>query len=215
MEQVPPAAIFPTTEQTNVEHIGVGQGLLEAQALGVATIAVANVARFPEFYEIFRRNIGNAVEQGVLDLENKYPDEKPEERVGLYAKEIITQQLKLPASDLLAVVDPALIRNEVTIIPAQLRDLEIVIKKLEEKEKAYQKIIHELRSLRISGGASPEELEEFDRVAHLLTAPQREANEFNTAQNNLSLTEKVKNIIRPLISRKAFQAIGLTSPPSV
>ncbi len=202
------------TEQTLIEHVDIGQGLLQRRARDVATIAVANVVRLPEFYEGLRHDIEKAVDDSVLDLASKYPNEKPEVRIGLYIKEILTQQLKTPTNDLLADVNPGLISNEVIASPARIRELEADNKRLRKVREEQLSTIFELRTLRIAEGASMDELQEFDRVAKLLTAPEREAFEQGTVHNTRSLTEMFKSIVRPLISRKALEAIGLVAPRS-
>ncbi|HEY8992552.1 MAG TPA: hypothetical protein VIM37_01745 [Candidatus Microsaccharimonas sp.] len=201
-------------EQTHIKHVNIGRALLQRQARDVATMAFANPVRVPEFYEKLRTDVESAVNDGVLDLVTKYPDVQSEARIGLYTKEILTQQLQTPTNVLLADVHPELISNEIGVSPDRFHELEIDNKRLLKERQAQQKTILDLRALRIAEGASADELHEFDQVAKLLTAPEREAYEHGSVHNSRTLTELFKSIVRPLISRKALEAIGIVSPRS-
>ena len=204
----------PIFEQITPVHVEEGQGLLECRAHDVATIAVANAIRFPEFYEGLRNDIQKAVNEHALDLATKFPNEEPATRVGLYAKEIVTKHLQTPADVLLADVNPGLISNEIIASPARMRELELDNNKLRKVLAEKQSTLYALRALRVSEGASVQELREFDQVAKLLTAPEREAYEHGSVQNPRKLTELFKSIVQPLMSRTAFDAIGRDSPRS-
>jgi len=198
-----------------VPAIDSSRGLLERQARDVAIVALANVGKLPGMYERYRHSVETAVDQGVLDLSAHYPAVEPADRLSHFVQKSVEDQLTgTPKDALLADVNYDKIADVQTyagIAPAA--ELQRENESLKKQRIAQQHTILELRALSLKNGATKEQMEAFDLVAKLATAPQIEAHEHEVI-NSKSLTEKFKDIIRPLMSRKALAAIGLVSPRS-
>ena len=202
------------TERTGREHQDIGEALLRCQARDVATIATVNLVRLPEFYEVLRGDVAEAVKTGVLDLISKYPNVAPELHVGLYTKDILAEALKAPTETLLVGVNSALINNEISSNAGLISKLEANNQKLSEELDKKRNTILGLRALRVSEGATSDELRDFDLVSELITAPEREAYKNCVITNADQDTRRFKDVIRSLLSFSAFKAIGPVSPQS-
>ena len=209
-----PDSVAVVTERTEREHHNIGEALLRCQARDVATIAKVNFVRLPEFYEALRGNVAEAVKTGVLDLVSKYPNVAPELHVGLYTKEILAEALKAPTETLLVGVDSALINNEISSNSGLISKLEADNEKLREELDKKRSTILDLRALRVSEGATASELQDFDLVSELITAPEREAYKNGVVTNTEQDTKRFKDVVRSFLSSIAFKAIGPVSPQS-
>ena len=209
-----PDSVAVVTERTGRKYHNIGEALLRCQARDVATIANVNFVRLPEFYEVLRGDVAEAVKTGVLDLVSKYPNVAPELHVGLYTKEILAEALKAPTETLLVGVNPALINNEISNNSSLISKLEADNEQLKEEVDKKRNIILALRALRVSEGATPNQLRDFDLVSELLTAPEREAYKNGVVTNTEQDTKRFKDVVRSLLSFSAFRAIGPVSPQS-
>jgi hypothetical protein len=212
---IAPDSAAVVTERPGHEHANIGEALLRRQARDVATIAVANVVRLPEFYEVLRSDVEQAVKAGVLDLICKYPNVASELLIGLYTKDILAEALKAPTETLLADVNPTLINNEVSNDSVLISILKADNERLSEELDKKRNIILGLRALHVSEGATAEELRDFDLISGLITAPEREAYKNGVVTNSEQDTKGFKDVIRSLLSSFALKAVGPISPHSV
>lgn len=206
-------------ETAPIDRANLGRPLLERQAQGVAAVAVSNVIEFPAQLKKFEHNVEIAVEDGVLDLASQYPNEEPEDRIALFAKEVVREQLEESDDAILAnagVLKMSIEEQDevhaiaVADLKAQLKDRD----RLLIREKATM-----LEMLRVAraGGASDELVEQIEMLAGLTPAPRiAELIEAQTkeavAESEAKPTNKVKGFLHKALSGTALKMSGARQP---
>lgn len=200
-----------------VDLANIGRPLLERQAQGVAAVAVSNIIEFPDQLRKFEHNVETAVEDGVLDLAAKYPDETPEARVTLFAKAVVKEQLVESNDTILANAGAMTPAEREELHKAELKTLKDEVKdknRLLIREKAT--MLEILRVARASD-ASEELVEQIEmlagltpapRVAELLEAQAKEA----VAESEAKPVSKTKEFFRKALSGTALKMSGARQP---
>jgi len=196
------------------------RGLLLRRAADVALIATKNSDALPHEYERFTRDVQTAVNEGRLRLANNYPTHDAHSQMSAFIADSIVEMDLENQKDEQSVAEKELEALQ-KVSQAQATSIEILTNDLKTEKEMVRTNNLLLRKALVEQGASTEMLLVFDKMTHLRTALEADADAAEAAEAATVQTEtdatsanKFRQAISSLISRKGLQKIGILAPRS-
>lgn len=182
--------------------------LVDKKVKDVATIALVNPAKSFNAYEELKGKF-----EGI-DLESVLPDVDEKDRPAVFVQELISEEISTNTGELLLGVDTSRIKTDErwALENAMVKERDEKIERLKADLVESQMRILSLRGLYENSGATTKQLDAFDSIAKLMSAPRREAYEAESA--HVSVVEKIRKKAEAAFSKIAVKRAGLFRPMS-
>lgn len=185
--------------------------LVEKRVRDVATIALVNPAESFSAYEKLKTRLDG------IDLKSVLPNIAVQDRQAVLAQELIGEKLSGQTGELLIGVDLSKIKSpeQKAMEDALVKERDEQIETLHEEKTELRMTILKLRHTMKQAGATEEMIQQFDMVAEIMPAPEREAlQELLDAQEKRSAFEAMKSKVGGVLSKLSVKRVGIFRPTS-